>query len=96
MAVPSQHTQLDQADLTDRWKAACERAGVPVINLHDERHTYSTLIRRPDPHGLGLAGARYGFVPMARYVHNQPHALTAAAKTLSVPRAMRDTTSRQP
>lgn len=73
--------------LTDRWKAACERAGVPVINLHDERHTCATLMILngvPIPTVSAWLGHATASFTMARYVHNQPHALTAAAKTLAV------------
>lgn len=71
--------------LTDRWKAACERAGVPVINLHDERHTCATLMILngvPVPTVSAWLGHATPSFTMARYVHNQPHALVAAAQTL--------------
>ncbi|MDV7992177.1 tyrosine-type recombinase/integrase [Rhodococcus sp. IEGM 1374] len=68
--------------LTDRWKAACARAGVPVINLHDERHTCATLMILngvPIPTVSAWLGHATSAFTMARYVHNQPHALAAAA-----------------
>lgn len=72
--------------LTDRWKAACGRAGVPVINLHDERHTCATLMILngvPIPTVSAWMGHATASFTMARYVHNQPHALMAAANTLA-------------
>ncbi|MDI9934747.1 tyrosine-type recombinase/integrase [Rhodococcus sp. IEGM 1351] len=72
--------------LTDRWKAACGRAGVPVINLHDERHTCATLMILngvPIPTVSEWLGHATAAFTMARYVHNQPYALTAASTTLA-------------
>lgn len=72
--------------LTDRWKAACERAGVPVINLHDERHTCATLMILngvPIPTVSAWLGHATASFTMARYVHNQPQTMTAAANLLA-------------
>ena len=72
--------------LTDRWKAACERANVPVINLHDERHTCATLMILngvPIPTVSAWLGHATASFTMARYVHNQPEAMTAAATTMT-------------
>lgn len=68
--------------LTDRWKAACARAGVPVINLHDERHTCATLMILngvPNPTVSAWLGHATSAYTMARCVRNQPYALMAAA-----------------
>jgi len=68
--------------LTDQWKRACKRAGVPVINLHDERHTCATLMILngvPIPVVSAWLGHATASFTMARYVHNQPQALLDAA-----------------
>lgn len=70
--------------LTDRWKDACRRAGVPVINLHDERHTCATLMILdgvPIPTVSAWLGHATAAFTMSRYVHNQPHMLLAAAQS---------------
>jgi integrase len=71
---------------TDRWKAACTRAKVTVINLHDERHTCATLMILngvPIPTVSAWLGHATASFTMARYVHNQPQALLAAANTMA-------------
>lgn len=82
--------------LTDRWKAACARAGVPVINLHDERHTCATLMILngvPIPTVSAWLGHATAAFTMARYVHNQPYALIAAATSYGSLVTKRDKTS---
>ncbi|WP_371831560.1 MULTISPECIES: tyrosine-type recombinase/integrase [Nocardiaceae] len=68
--------------LTDCWRAACARAGVPVINLHDERHTCATLMILngvPIPTVSAWLGHATAAFTMARYVQqNQPYALISA------------------
>ncbi|WP_100503974.1 site-specific integrase [Mycobacteroides abscessus] len=71
--------------LTDRWKDACKRAGVPVINLHDERHTCATLMILngvPIPTVSAWLGHATASFTMARYVHNQPQALRDAGTVM--------------
>ncbi|SNT46501.1 tyrosine-type recombinase/integrase [Rhodococcoides kyotonense] len=82
--------------LTDRWKAACDRSGVPVINLHDERHTCATLIILngvPIPVVSAWLGDATAAFTMPRYVHNQPLALIAAATSYGALVTNRDRTS---
>lgn len=80
--------------LTDRWKDACKRAGVPVINLHDERHTCATLMILngvPIPTVSAWLGHATAAFTMARYVHNQPHMFQAAATSYAELVTNRDT-----
>ena len=82
--------------LTDRWKAACKRAGVPVINLHDERHSSATLMILngvPIPVVSVWLGHATASFTMARYVHNQPQALVAAAASYGALVTSRDRTT---
>ncbi|MET7752601.1 site-specific integrase [Micromonospora sp. NPDC005367] len=69
----------------DRFEALAKRAGLPVIRLHDTRHTCGTLMHlRGVPTAvisawLGHASAAF---TMRTYVHSQDDALTGAGETL--------------
>jgi integrase len=71
---------------SDRFRELAKAAGLPVIRLHDARHTCGTLMHlRGVPIAviskwLGHATAAF---TMATYVHSQDDALAAAGATLA-------------
>jgi integrase len=70
----------------DQFAKLAKKAGLPVIRLHDARHTCGTLMHlRGVPTAviskwLGHATASF---TMGVYVHSQDDALTAAGQTLA-------------
>ena len=66
---------------SDQFRNLAKAAGLPIIRLHDARHTCGTLMHlRGVPTAviskwLGHATASF---PMATYVHSQDDALAAA------------------
>lgn len=72
--------------LTSRWARMLKAAGVRHIRFHDARHTCGTLMHLQDV-PIALISAWLGHASktftMATYVHSQPEALTAAAKSFA-------------
>lgn len=70
-----------------RWRKALADAGLPVVRLHDARHSCATLMHL-DGVPIAVIAAWLGHsdagFALATYGHSQDHALTAAAERLGV------------
>ena len=94
---PSDYASLaaEQVDLrryhpdtvSDYWAAACAKAGVKRIRLHDARHTCGTLMHLEHNVPVAIISAWLGHADtaftMRTYVHNQPQKLVLAAESIS-------------
>lgn len=73
--------------LSRAWPKVCRRAEVPVIRLHDARHTCATLMHLQGV-PIVVISAWLGHVDagftMRTYAHGQDDSLTVAAQTLGV------------
>jgi len=67
--------------------AACAKAGVKRIRLHDARHTCGTLMQLEHNVPVAIISAWLGHADtaftMRTYVHNQPEKLALAAESIS-------------
>lgn len=71
--------------ITKVWKRGCARAGVPVLRLHDGRHTCATLMHLQGVPIVVIA-AWLGHVDagfMRTYAHAQPGSLFEAAQSFA-------------
>lgn len=60
--------------LSDRWKALCSEAGVPVVPLHAARHAAASLLA---DHGIAdVLAARWLGHAQVRVTHGYTHAMT--------------------
>ncbi|WP_377461018.1 site-specific integrase [Micromonospora andamanensis] len=77
--------EVDPESYSDRFEVLVRRAGLPLIRLHDTRHTCGTLMHlRNVPAAVisaWLGHANVAFT-MKTYVHSQDEALKAAGGTL--------------
>jgi integrase len=65
-----------------RWRRACEAAGVPVIRLHDSRHTAAvTMIRNGVP--MAVVSGRLGHANVATTMNNYWHFSESADREAS-------------
>ena len=73
--------------VSDYWAAACAKAGVKRIRLHDARHTCGTLMHLEHNVPVAIISAWLGHADtaftMRTYVHNQPEKLALAAESIS-------------
>ena len=73
--------------VSDYWAAACAKAGVKRIRLHDARHTCGTLMHLEHNVPVAIISAWLGHADtaftMRTYVHNQPEKLALAADSIS-------------
>ena len=73
--------------MSDYWAAACAKAGVKRIRLHDARHTCGTLMHLEHNVPVAIISAWLGHADtaftMRTYVHNQPEKLALAAESIS-------------
>jgi integrase len=73
--------------VSDYWAAACAKAGVKRIRLHDARHTCGTLMHLEHNVPVAIISAWLGHAgtafTMRTYVHNQPEKLALAAESIS-------------
>ena len=73
--------------VSDYWVAACAKAGVKRIRLHDARHTCGTLMHLEHNVPVAIISAWLGHADtaftMRTYVHNQPEKLALAAESIS-------------
>jgi integrase len=73
--------------VSDYWAAACAKAGVKRIRLHDARHTCGTLMHLEHNVPVAIISAWLGHADtaftMRTYVHNQPEKLVLAAESIS-------------
>jgi integrase len=73
---------------SDYWAAACAKAGVKRIRLHDARHTCGTLMHLEHNVPVAIISAWLGHADtaftMRTYVHNQPETLAVAADSISL------------
>lgn len=79
-------TGLNPDSLSGAWERFCRDAGVPVIRLHDARHTIATLLARTGtPPQLISAWVGHGSTAftMATYVQDQPDALGIVADQIN-------------
>ena len=68
--------------LSRRWRRACESAGVPVIRLHDSRHTAAvTMIRNGVP--MAVVSGRFGHANVATTMNNYWHFTESADREAS-------------
>lgn len=70
--------------LTDAWKDACRRAGVPVITSHERRHTYATLMLLNGESPVvvsALMGHADPSITLRLYAHVQKQAVQNAAQS---------------
>ena len=74
--------------VSDYWAAACAKAGVKRIRLHDARHTCGTLMHLEHNVPVAIISAWLGHADtaftMRTYVHNQPDKLALAAESISL------------
>jgi integrase len=71
--------------LSDEFRRLCRQAGVPVIRLHDARHTANSLLAAagvPDHIRAAWCGHTVA-VNVATYTHARPEDLPVAAKALA-------------
>lgn len=65
-----------------RWRRACEAAGVPVIRLHDSRHTAAvTMIRHGVP--IAIVSGRLGHANVSTTMNNYWHFTESADREAS-------------
>jgi integrase len=73
--------------VSDYWAAACAKAGVKRIRLHDARHTCGTLMHLEHNVPVAIIKAWLGHADpaftMRTYVHNQPGKLALVAESIS-------------
>ena len=73
--------------VSDYWAAACAKAGVKRIRLHDARHTCGTLMHLEHNVPVAIISAWLGHAntafTMRTYVHNQPEKLALAPESIS-------------
>lgn len=78
---------LSPDTVSDYWAAACAKAGVKRIRLHDARHTCGTLMHLEHNVPVAIISAWLGHADtaftMRTYVHNQPEKLALAAESIS-------------
>lgn len=81
--------------LSKMWTKAVKAAGVPVIRLHDARHTCGTTMHLQNVPAAVIAAwlghADVAFT-MRTYVHSQPDALAEGAQSLARVVTIRDKT----
>lgn len=84
VVTDSHGRQVKPDRLSRGWSAACKKADVPGIRLHDARHTCATLMHL-DGVPIVVIAAWLGHVDagftMRTYAHSQPDALKIAAKS---------------
>ncbi|WP_182349486.1 site-specific integrase [Tomitella gaofuii] len=87
VVVQADGSPVSPGALSSRWVHAVQKAGVPVIRLHDARHTCATVMHLQGvpiavvAQWLGHASAAF---TMATYAHSQDPALKVAASSVPV------------